>query len=90
MAIERGLTIGELNAMVIHGAATPGAIHRNKRIIERIGAISDAVANVIDKLEHGDNEVATIEKYARIAGCTEKVLRIEVANKRDFDRDVIQ
>lgn len=78
----RNCHIADLEASLIKGATLPSEVHSNKRVTEQIGRLIEAVANVIDKVEHGFNEADTIEKYARIAGCTANVLQWEVNQKR--------
>ena len=80
--VPRTSTIRDLQAMLIMTPETPSHIHFNNRINEQIGRIQEAVANVIDKCEHGFSEQAMIEKFANIAGCTKNVLQYEVNAKR--------
>ncbi len=81
-AVARNATIGDLRASLVSDAREVSTLHRNKRINEQIGRIETAVANVIDKVEHGFTESEMVAKYANIAGCTANVLQYEVNSKR--------
>ncbi len=81
-AVARNATIGDLRASLVPDAREAGTLHRNQRIEQQIARIETAVANVIDKVEHGFTESEMVAKYANIAGCTANVLQFEVNDKR--------
>jgi hypothetical protein len=66
-------------------SATKSTINGIVRCINvQVGNVTEAAANVEEKLQTGHNEAETFAKFASIAGCTVEALKKSVAERRDL------